>query len=641
MEDEISNRFVDDKNYIMNLCEFLSKEKEPILYEKVNSNLNSLKFNQLFFDTFKKKEKLPLISDKKILISFLDFFYNKIQNFDIQKRPIEEIIIIPKIYKDFSKNIFSLFLSNDFDFKDIEKYLYDFNFFRSFFETLKSYFSNANFDVIFKALFKNLLEKVFKENFLLFVEFKKIFVNDLISQFRLIKNNEQDLLDKSDLDYCDGLIENIKSVLECVENKNENMYKEFKEYVFKCFICFDVDLLGKYNKKFFEEIDKESEDENANENLDEEKIVRKIKKRQKILEKNFDDDDEILNKKDKKDKKEKNENNKNVDVKNKNENDENSKNNKKKEESKNDNKKEKKLLKKNEIEKKRNKIEIKNPKQVSSTKNKKKEEKTTENKIQNSKEEKKEKFLQNKRNRSLSSSSKESNESKIKTRNQKKQEKKNKQLNKSISSKSSSNYSKNEEFEEEEEIEEKQTKKNKKLKKIKNKKINSENKSTPEKLLKKIPPKSIMKKNNSENNSLNSSKLSNQKSNKRNSSNSSSKSLSNSKQNSSEKKKNFYQDLNEKYSKEKNTFKSPSKFNLTPMKTKKIVNKNERERSREKSNEKKVKFKDEKKNLFDDNKKNKNISFNNDRFVKEFDPKTPVRDVKKRGIRKSPLEKKK
>ena len=129
-----------------------------------------------------------------------------------------------------------------------------------------------------------------------------------------------------------------------------------------------------------------------------------------------------------------------------------------------------------------------------------------------------------------------------------------------------------------------------------------------------------MKKTSSEN-SLNSSKLSNQKS---------------TKSNSAEKNNNFYHDLNEKFSKEK--FKSPSKFNLTPMKTKKEngIIKKERERSRSKSNEKK-KF--EKKNLFDDNKKNKNISFNNDRFVKEFDPKTPVRDVKKRGIRKSPLEK--
>ena len=128
---------------------------------------------------------------------------------------------------------------------------------------------------------------------------------------------------------------------------------------------------------------------------------------------------------------------------------------------------------------------------------------------------------------------------------------------------------------------------------------------------------------NSEINSLNSSKLSNQKS---------------TKSNSAEKNNNFYHDLNEKFSKEK--FKSPSKFNLTPMKTKKEngIIKKERERSRSKSNEKK-KF--EKKNLFDDNKKNKNISFNNDRFVKEFDPKTPVRDVKKRGIRKSPLEKSK
>ncbi len=292
MEEEISNRFCEDKNYIINLCDFLSKEKEPLLYEKVNSNLNSLKFNQLFFDTFKKKEKLPLINDKKVLISFLDFFYNKIQNFDIQKRPIEEIIIIPKIYKDFSKNIFNLFLNNNFDFKDIEKYLYDFNFFRCFFETLKNYYSNVkNFDLIFKSLFKNLLEKVFNENFLLFAEFKKIFINDLISQFKFIKNNDSDFIEKNDLIYCDGLIENIKSVLECIENKNETMYKEFKEYVFKCFIVFDVDLFGQ--KKYFEEIDKEDEDENANDE-DESKIIKKIKKRQKEIENENNNDENYI-----------------------------------------------------------------------------------------------------------------------------------------------------------------------------------------------------------------------------------------------------------------------------------------------------------------------------------------------------------
>ena len=187
MEEEISNRFVEDKNYIINLCEFLSKEKEPLLYEKVNSNLNSLKFNQLFFDTFKKKEKLPLISDKKILISFLDFFYNKIQNFDIQKRPIEEIIIIPKIYKDFSKNIFSLFLNNEFDFKDIEKYLYDFNFFRCFFETLKNYYSNVkNFDLIFKSLFfinRNCEIKSFTKIFLNSTNNKKFSLKTFSNKF--------------------------------------------------------------------------------------------------------------------------------------------------------------------------------------------------------------------------------------------------------------------------------------------------------------------------------------------------------------------------------------------------------------------------------------------------------------------------
>ena len=39
--------------------------------------------------------------------------------------------------------------------------------------------------------------------------------------------------------------------------------------------------------------------------------------------------------------------------------------------------------------------------------------------------------------------------------------------------------------------------------------------------------------------------------------------------------------------------------------------------------------------------KKRNITFNYERIVKEYNPKTPVRDVKERTTRKSPLERKK
>ena len=47
--------------------------------------------------------------------------------------------------------------------------------------------------------------------------------------------------------------------------------------------------------------------------------------------------------------------------------------------------------------------------------------------------------------------------------------------------------------------------------------------------------------------------------------------------------------------------------------------------------------KSDKKDLLE---KKRNISFNNERIVKEYNPKTPVRDVKQRITRKSPLERK-
>ena len=81
-------------------------------------------------------------------------------------------------------------------------------------------------------------------------------------------------------------------------------------------------------------------------------------------------------------------------------------------------------------------------------------------------------------------------------------------------------------------------------------------------------------------------------------------------------------------------FQSPSKLKATPLKR--------RVHSEKKSNLKINNIltegeKEEKKNA--DGKK-RNISFNNERIVKEYNPKTPVRDVKQRITRKSPLERK-
>ena len=84
-------------------------------------------------------------------------------------------------------------------------------------------------------------------------------------------------------------------------------------------------------------------------------------------------------------------------------------------------------------------------------------------------------------------------------------------------------------------------------------------------------------------------------------------------------------------------FQSPSKLKATPLKRK--IN------SEKKSSHKKNNIL-----LIDDNNNNikndfigkkRNITFNNERIVKEYNPKTPVRDVKQRSTRKSPLERKK
>ena len=83
-------------------------------------------------------------------------------------------------------------------------------------------------------------------------------------------------------------------------------------------------------------------------------------------------------------------------------------------------------------------------------------------------------------------------------------------------------------------------------------------------------------------------------------------------------------------------FQSPSKLKATPLKRK--IN-SEKKSSHKKNN---ILLIDDNNNIKNDFiGKKRNITFNNERIVKEYNPKTPVRDVKQRSTRKSPLERKK
>ena len=105
---------------------------------------------------------------------------------------------------------------------------------------------------------------------------------------------------------------------------------------------------------------------------------------------------------------------------------------------------------------------------------------------------------------------------------------------------------------------------------------------------------------------------------------------------SSEKKINLSSESkNKKFKTFAEIFQSPSKLKATPLKVRRV-------NSEKKSNIKmnsilNAEEKSEKKEL---NNKKRNISFNEERIVKEYNPKTPVRDVKQRITRKSPLERK-
>ena len=82
-------------------------------------------------------------------------------------------------------------------------------------------------------------------------------------------------------------------------------------------------------------------------------------------------------------------------------------------------------------------------------------------------------------------------------------------------------------------------------------------------------------------------------------------------------------------------FQSPSKLKATPLK-RRI---NSEKKSSHKKNNLLMEENEEIKNDFIG--KKRNITFNYERIVKEYNPKTPVRDVKERTTRKSPLERKK
>ena len=119
-------------------------------------------------------------------------------------------------------------------------------------------------------------------------------------------------------------------------------------------------------------------------------------------------------------------------------------------------------------------------------------------------------------------------------------------------------------------------------------------------------------------------------------------------------KKHFYSELKRKFENEIN--KSPTKFNVTPIRrnskpilkktpiktsTNDIVKKSDKKESKSKcisrNNSEKKKLNSSKKKYLG----KKRITFNTDKFIKEFNPKTPVKDVSKGILRISPMERKK
>lgn len=103
---------------------------------------------------------------------------------------------------------------------------------------------------------------------------------------------------------------------------------------------------------------------------------------------------------------------------------------------------------------------------------------------------------------------------------------------------------------------------------------------------------------------------------------------------------NFYSELKRKYENEKD--KSPSKFNITPLRRKakpilkktpikiKEINNSEHKNNSNNKNSSSKKYLGKK----------RGISFNHNKLVKEFNPKTPVKEISKSGIRFSPVERK-
>lgn len=107
-------------------------------------------------------------------------------------------------------------------------------------------------------------------------------------------------------------------------------------------------------------------------------------------------------------------------------------------------------------------------------------------------------------------------------------------------------------------------------------------------------------------------------------------------------KKKFYEELEEQYNVDPR--KSPSKFNLTPMKK----NKGLKSPSKDKKTPDKQRSNRKENIVYGSNKKDnqmflgkkRGIQFNMERYIKEFDPKTPVKGIKKLKVRKSPIERK-
>lgn len=631
---------------------------------------------QTFYDYWFSEAKLPSFSNQESLLKMLSYFFERVTN--IESKSYNDIIRINTLYTNFSTNIYALIANgkmNQDDCIKLHQFLNDETFFGCFIavflELVKKDYE-INFNRYFLALHKvfyyyyclltiKVFKNVFDEKDGIMLLFKKMFLDYLMIEYSHIANAEQRGDNRKLLKDIERIM---RRFLELFEDKKEKNYDDMKKGLINHFDEFDVNLLVEEEEIKEDNCEKKSIDLKVASNSNEETIKmlgrKRIKKLKGMKVKKENDKSDAVKRIDVKNKGYKNslkekETDEKGRKKNKNQSDITNRRKKrlgkgveiqkgkkakieeeddeKEEEEEDDEENEDDKIDENDEEEIKGRGKI--PKQLEYSKSPQKEKtkqsqsnakKTTANPQDNIYTRRSSRFIES------------INSSKIKT--------------KTKYTKPSKSLSKEKSFKKQPKMQ--MTTRGRKPKETSNtkSKLKTQTKTSPNRSTTRnnlIPvkskqtspkPKSILKKDKRLRSASSSTKEKKEETpsprKQRQQARSKTPSPSPNKKKKSES--TFYLVLEEKYKKEKRT--SPRKFNITPMKVSKKSKENEVKKSISKTKQK-IDFDDLQKPKQDFLGKKRNISFSSNHLVKEFDPKTPVKEIIKRGERVSPMDKKK